>query len=143
MGQSGIPCAIPMIVQGLNEGDDLDLNLNEFFKPVLLEHLDEWVNSKKYSVGEINAMLNAHKVSDLMTDVGRDKHNPQTARLYRALMWNSILYFKPRAPLYIFHSIDDNTVPFINAFAPNGIPYYRSSFFTAFTSWKSAGKFGS
>ena len=113
--KTGIPCAIPMIVQGLNEGDDLDLNLNEFFKPVLLEHLDEWVNSKKYSVGEINAMLNAHKVSDLMTDVGRDKRNPQTARLYRALMWNSILYFKPRAPLYIFHSIDDNTVPFINA----------------------------
>jgi hypothetical protein len=47
--------------------------------------------------------------------VGRDKQNPQTAKLYRALMWNSILFVSPRAPLYIFHSIDDNTVPFINA----------------------------
>ena len=29
--------------------------------------------------------------------------------------WNSILLFTPRAPVYIFHSMDDNTVPFVNA----------------------------
>lgn len=113
--KTGIPCAIPMIVQGINEGEDLGLNLSDFFQPVLLEHLDEWINSKKYSVGEINTMLNAKKVSDLMTPVGRDKSNPQTAELYRSLMWNSILFFTPRAPVYIFHSMDDNTVPFANA----------------------------
>jgi len=113
--KTGIPCAIPMIVQGLNEGEKLGLDLSEFFQPILMEHLDDWVNSKKYTVGEINAMLNAHNVSDLMTDVGRDKSNPQTAKLYRSLMWNSILIFTPEAPLYIFHSIDDNTVPFVNA----------------------------
>lgn len=113
--KTGIPCAIPMIVQGVNEGDDLNLNLGDFFKPILMEHLDEWVNSKKYSVGEINSLLNAKKVSDLMTEVGRDKNNPQTAQLYRALMFNSILFFTPRSPVYIFHSMDDNTVPFVNA----------------------------
>lgn len=90
--KTGIPCAIPMIVQGVNEGEDLDLTLSDFFKPILMEHLDEWVNSKNYSVGEINSLLNAKKVSDLMTEVGRDKNNPQTAQLYRALMFNSILY---------------------------------------------------
>lgn len=113
--KTGIPCAIPMIVQGLNEGEKLGLDLSEFFQPILMEHLDDWVNSKKYTVGEINAMLNAKKVSDLMTDAGRDKSNPNTAELYRYLMWNSILIFTPEAPLYIFHSIDDNTVPFVNA----------------------------
>ena len=113
--KTGIPCAIPMIVQGVNEGDDLNLNLGDFFKPILMEHLDEWVNSKKYSVGEINSLLNAKKVSDLITEVGRDKNNPQTAQLYRALMFNSILFFTPRSPVYIFHSMDDNTVPFVNA----------------------------
>lgn len=113
--KTGIPCAIPMIVQGLNAGEKLGLNLSEFFTPLLMEHLDEWINSKKYSVGEINTMLNAQKVSDLMTPVGRDKSNPETAELYRALMWNSILRFTPRAPVYIFHSMDDNTVPFANA----------------------------
>ena len=60
-------------------------------------------------MGEINAMLNASAVSDLMTDEGRDKSSPQTAKLYRTLMWNSILLFTPRAPVYIFHSMDDNT----------------------------------
>ncbi len=113
--RTGIPCAIPMIVQGINEGDALGLNLSDFFKPVLMEHLDEWVNSKHYTVFEINHLLNAKKVSDLMTETGRDKHNPQTAKLYRALMLNSILFFTPHAPVYLFHSRDDNTVSFINA----------------------------
>lgn len=113
--KTGIPCAVPMIVQGVNEGEGLDLNLSDFFQPILMEHLDEWINSKQYSVAEINTMLNAQKVSDLMTDVGRDKTNPQTAKLYRTLMWNSILIFTPRAPVYIFHSMDDMTVPFTNA----------------------------
>lgn len=113
--KTGIPCAIPMIVQGVKEGEFLELELSDFFKPILMEHLDEWVNSKRYTVGEINQMLNAKNVSDLMTDVGRDKRNPQTATLYRALMWNSILFFTPRAPVYFFHSMDDNTVPFVNA----------------------------
>ncbi len=113
--KTGIPCAIPMIVQGVNEGENLGLNLSDFFKPILMEHLDDWINSKRYSVGEINAMLNASAVSDLMTEEGRDKSSPQTAKLYRTLMWNSILLFTPRAPIYIFHSMDDNTVPFVNA----------------------------
>ena len=113
--KTGIPCAIPMIVQGVNEGENLGLNLSDFFKPILMEHLDDWINSKRYSVGEINAMLNASAVSDLMTEEGRDKSSPQTAKLYRTLMWNSILLFTPRAPVYIFHSMDDNTVPFVNA----------------------------
>ena len=113
--KTGIPCAIPMIVQGVNEGANLGLNLSDFFQPVLMGHLDEWVNSKQYSVAEINGLLNAQNVSDLMTDVGRDKSNPQTAKLYRELMWNSILFFTPRSPVYIFHSMDDNTVPFTNA----------------------------
>ena len=50
-----------------------------------------------------------------MTEVGRDKSNPQTAKLYRSLLWNSVLFFTPRSPVYIFHSMDDNTVPFANA----------------------------
>ena len=58
--------------------------------------------------------MNAKKVSDLMTDVGRDKKNPQTARLYRAMMQNSVLNFIPYAPMYIFHSMQDATVPFVN-----------------------------
>ena len=111
---TGIPCAIPMIVQGVNEGDQLGLNIEDFFKPVLMEHYQDWINSKKYTVKQINLMMNAKSVSDLMTDVGRDKKNPQTAKLYKALMVNSVLNFSPRAPIHFFHSRDDSTVPFVN-----------------------------
>ena len=112
---TGIPCAIPMIVQGINEGEDLGLNINDFFKPALQEHMNEWINSKNYTVKQVNQLLDAKKVSDIMSDVGRDKKNPQTALLYRALMYNTVLDFTPLAPVYIFHSQEDGTVPFVNA----------------------------
>ena len=103
-----------MIVQGVNEGEHLGLDIADFFKPVLLEHYNEWINSKNYTVKQINLLMDANSVSDLMTDVGRDKKNPQTARLYKALMGNSVLNFSPRHPLHFFHSTQDSTVPFIN-----------------------------
>ena len=111
---TGIPCAIPMIVQGVNVGENLGLKISDFFKPVLLEHYDEWINSKNFTVKQINLLMNANSVSDLMTDVGRDKKNPQTAKLYKALMMNSVLNFIPRHPIHFFHSTEDTTVPFIN-----------------------------
>ena len=50
-----------------------------------------------------------------MTDEGRDKKNPKTAKLYRSLMFNSVLDFNPKAPMFMFHSREDKTVPFINS----------------------------
>lgn len=115
LDKTGIPCAIPMIVQGINEGEFLGLEMSDFFKPYLLEHYEEWINSKKYTVKEINLKMNADALSQIMTDEGRDKKNIETARLYQALMGNSVLHDKPHAPMYIFHSRQDETVPFINA----------------------------
>ena len=112
---TGIPCAIPMIVQGINVGDDLGLQMSDFFQPNLLAHYDEWINSKNYTVKQINLLMNADNLHDLMTEGGRDKHNPETARLYQSLLANSVLRFIPSAPLYLFHSTQDKTVPFVNA----------------------------
>ncbi len=113
--QTGIPCAIPMIVQGINEGEKLGLNYADFFQPRLLANYGEWINSKKYTVGQINKLLGVNTLHELMTPAGRDKKSPETAKLYRALMYNSVLNFVPGAPVYLFHSMDDKTVPFINA----------------------------
>ena len=112
---TGIPCAIPMIVQGVNVGEDLKLNMSDFFMPDLLAHYDEWINSKQYSVKEINRLMNAESLHELMTKNGRDKTSPETAKLYKALMINSVLGFIPHHPIYMFHSMDDGTVPFVNA----------------------------
>ena len=113
--QTGIPCAIPMIVQGVNAGEDLGLQMSDFFLPNLLAHYDEWINSKNYTVKEINQLMNATSLHQIMTDLGRDKHSPETARLYQSLLGNGVLRFNPHAPLYLFHSTQDKTVPFVNA----------------------------
>lgn len=113
--ETGIPCAIPMIVQGINYGDNLGLRMADFFQPKLLAGYDEWINSKKYTVKEINTRIGANNLHEIMTEEGRNKQSPETARLYQALLGNSVLHFAPHAPIYLFHSTQDKTVPFINA----------------------------
>ena len=113
-GDTGIPCAIPMIVQGINVGEDLGLDMGDFFKPGLLEGYNDWINSKAYTVGQINRHIGSSHIDDIMTDEGRDKNSPETARLYTALLANSVLNFVPWAPIYLFHSSEDGTVPFVN-----------------------------
>jgi pimeloyl-ACP methyl ester carboxylesterase len=115
LGVTGIPCAIPMIVQGVNEGEKLGLDMKDFFKPRLLENYNEWINSKNYTVKQINQNIQSNDLHDIMTDEGRDKTSKETARLYKALLDNSTLCFRPHAPIYLFHSREDQTVPFVNA----------------------------
>ena len=113
--KTGIPCAIPMIVQGVNEGMGLGLDMEDFFQPRLLENYGEWINSKKYTIGEIGKLMGATALHELITDEGRDKTSPRTAKLYKALMLNSTLNFVPNAPVMLFHCKKDDTVPFENA----------------------------
>ena len=114
-GETGIPCAIPMIVQGVNTGEQLHLEMSDFFKPRLLENYDDWINSKTLTVHQINEKIQSRNLHDIMTDEGRDKHSGETARLYQALLANSVLNFYPWAPIFLFHSREDQTVPFVNA----------------------------
>ena len=112
---TGIPCAIPMIVQGVSYGNGLGLEMKDFFKSRLLEHYNEWINSKEFTVKQINMLIGAKSLTDIMTAEGRDKTNDKTAKLYKALLHNSVLDFYPAAPLFMFHSNQDKTVPFVNS----------------------------
>jgi pimeloyl-ACP methyl ester carboxylesterase len=115
ISKTGIPCAIPMIVQGINEGERLGLDMADFFKPHLLQGYKEWINSKKYTVKQINQLIDSKDLREIMTDEGRNKHSRTTAHLYSAMLRNSTLNFHPYSPMFIFHSRQDETVPFINA----------------------------
>jgi len=115
MDKTGIPCAIPMIVQGVNDGEKLGLNMEDFFQGPLLDHYKEWINSKEYTVGQINKLIGSSYLHDIMTSKGRDKTSKEAAKLYRALLKNSTLNFSPQSPIYMFHSRQDQTVPFVNA----------------------------
>lgn len=110
------PCAIPMIIQGLNYGMDLNLDYSDFFQPRLVENLDEWINSKQYSMADITKLIGSHKVSSIMTEAAMNKTADSMTDLYKAMLDNSAYYgIVPTYPIYLFHSLDDNVVPFINA----------------------------
>ncbi len=81
----------------------------------LVSHYEEWVESKQYTVNQIDALLQSNRLSRVMTTAGRDKTQPETARFYAALQRSSLLGYVPQCRMYLFHSTEDNMVPFVNS----------------------------
>lgn len=111
------PCAVPLVVQGMQVGAGLSLSMEEFSTPLVYEHLDEWFNSKLYSTKQMNQLLGTYTTSDLISKAGLDRTTYEVAELYMAMNKNSIVKqdWVPKAPVYMLHSMDDDTVDFINA----------------------------
>ncbi len=114
--KTGIPCAVPLIIQGMSLGMDKPLDMAFFFKEPLLSNYSIWINSKQYTVNQMSQLIGVTRLSDILTANGTDRTKRETARFYAELASNSIPKdFVPKAPLYMFHSEDDETVPFINS----------------------------
>lgn len=111
------PCAVPIMMQGMVVGNKLDLDMSKMMQPFIYENLDAWVNSKRYTAGQINTFLGSHVTSDLLTERGMDRTSKEVSELYKAMVTNSILTYSwtPKAPVFMFHSMDDDVVPFENA----------------------------
>lgn len=111
------PCAIPVMVQGMIVGNKLDLDMRALMAPYIYKNLDEWVNSKRYTTGQINALLGTNVTSELLTPLGMNRTSKEVSELYKAMVNNSILTYSwsPKAPVFIMHSIDDDVVPYENA----------------------------
>lgn len=114
--KTGIPCAIPMIVQGMSVGMDRPLDMNYFFQEPLRSNYSDWLNSKKYTVAQISTLIGTNKLSEILTPDGCNKEKTKTRLFYGELQRNSIpSTYYPEAPIYMFHSEDDQTVPFVNS----------------------------
>lgn len=114
--KTGIPCAVPMIIQGMSLSMQPMLDMSYFFKEPLLSNYDEWLNSKKYTTNEINKKIGSNYLHDILTENAMDRTKEETARFYEELMENSVSdTYKPKASLHMFHSMDDQTVPFVNS----------------------------
>ena len=111
------PCAVPIMMQGMVVGNKLDLDMSKMMKPFIYENLDDWVNSKRYTAGQINALLGTNVTSELLTPLGMNRMSQEVSELYKAMVNNSILTYSwtPKAPVFMFHSMDDDVVPFENA----------------------------
>jgi len=116
LDETGIPYAVPMIILGMSEGMGEPLDMSTFFQEPLLSNYKEWFNSKKYNGIQITRMIGVNRLSKILTSAGLNRNQGETQRLYRALQQNSLpVSYRPQAPVYMFHSMDDQTVPFINA----------------------------
>ncbi|MGN0189111.1 MAG: lipase family protein [Candidatus Cryptobacteroides sp.] len=112
-----IPAAIPMVIQGMFIGNGLNLDMNDFLQPWLMDNLDKWINSKSYTVAQLKSMMGTTHTSDILTEKGLDRTSEEVSELYKALSANSVLALNwtPSAPVYMLHSMEDDVVPFINA----------------------------
>lgn len=114
---AGYPVAVPLVLQGMIKGNNLNIQLSDMMQPFLCEHIDEWVNSKKYTTAQVNKLIGTKVTHEILTPEAMDQTSDKVAELYKAMTENSITSFNwvPEAPVYIMHSMDDETVPYTNA----------------------------
>ena len=112
--KTSIPCSLPMLIIGMAYGENLPLRRGDYFQPVLMEKCQDLIESKKWTLFEVNERLDPH-IDVLLKPLIFDKDQYPTSLLYAALKRNSIVGWKPKAPLYLFHSTEDDMVPFLNS----------------------------
>lgn len=114
---AGYPVAVPLVVQGMIKGNKLNIQMSDMMQGWLCDKMDAWINSKKYCTSELNTMIGTKVTHELLTKEAMDQKSDKVAELYKAMNANSIISFnwQPEAPVYMMHSMDDETVPYANA----------------------------
>lgn len=114
---AGYPVAVPLVLQGMIEGNKLNMEMSDMMQQWLCDRMDDWINSKRYSTAQINAFINTKVTHELLTQEAMDQKSDKVAELYKAMNANSIISYNwsPMASVYMLHSMDDETVPYSNA----------------------------
>jgi hypothetical protein len=99
------------------KGNKLDIQFSDMMKPFLCDHMDAWINSKRFTSAQINQLIGTKVTHELLTDEAMEQKSEKVAELYKAMTLNSIIAYDwdPKAPVYMMHSMDDETVPYTNA----------------------------
>ena len=114
---AGYPVAVPLVLQGMILGNKLNIKMEYLMQGWLCNKMDDWINSKRYASSQINKLIGTKVTHNILTEEGMKQTSDTVAELYKAMTVNSIISYnwKPEASVYIMHSMDDETVPFINA----------------------------
>lgn len=114
---AGYPVAVPLVLQGMIKGNNLSIQMSDMMQPWLCDKLDAWINSKKYTSAQINKLIGTTVTNKLLTQEAMEQKSDKVAELYKAMTANSVLSYNwaPLAPVYMMHSMDDETVPYTNA----------------------------
>jgi len=112
------PCGVPFVIVGQVKGNHLDDSyITKMLQPEVASHVEEWFLEKKCRTGQMNAIINTHQTDKILTPLGMDRTSDEISVLYQYMTLNSVLSlaWSPKAPVYMLHSIDDDTVPYENA----------------------------
>ncbi|MBO4454524.1 MAG: hypothetical protein J5761_05675 [Paludibacteraceae bacterium] len=114
---AGYPVAVPLVLQGMIKGNNLNMQIEDMIRPELCDKVIGWVNSKKYTTGQINKLIGTKVTHEILTQEAMDQTSNNVAELYKAMTENSVVSYDwcPKSSVYIMHSMDDETVPYTNA----------------------------
>ncbi|MBQ7997292.1 MAG: hypothetical protein IJ249_06455 [Paludibacteraceae bacterium] len=114
---AGYPVAVPLVLQGMIAGAGLHIEMTDLMQEWLYAHMDEWINSKRFTSAQINEMIGTRVTHEILTPEAMNPKSAKVAELYKAMTANSITTYNwsPMASVYMMHSIDDETVPYTNA----------------------------
>lgn len=111
-----MPALVPLMVVGTDIAYDLQLNRSEIMTPAAQRLYQRYIANKEYTILQIYFKTPNHCLRHWLTSAGMDKTHPQTRRLYEGLKRSSIVgdsicpSWTPKAPLYVFHSTQDEVV---------------------------------
>lgn len=111
--------SVPLMLVSYNESGSMGLDYDDVFKPLIADHIDEWILSKEYSTQPINDMIGReHTVSDMLQPAYTDINSPESQYVIErmdamslATDWN----VDPNDNIFLFHSRDDDYVTFQSA----------------------------
>ena len=114
---AGYPVAVPLVLQGMIMGNNLNVKMTDLMQTWLYSHMDDWINSKRFTSAQINSLINTKVTHKLLTEEAMNQKSANVAELYKAMTENSITTYSwvPEAPVYMMHSMDDEVVPYTNA----------------------------
>lgn len=112
--KTNIPCSLPMLVVGMDYGENLGIKIEDIFQPILQEKYPLLIESKKVTMNDVNKEL-GNDIEQLLKPIIFEKDSFPTSLLYEAVKKNTISQWTPNSKMYLFHSIHDDMVPFLNS----------------------------
>lgn len=113
---------LPYVVLGLEYGDRLNVDLSNVFKEELYQNYQSWYFNKDKSTTEIDNLISHNGDFDMATDFLNDDFakedfggNADIQTIYNACLNNDNIDWTPKSPILLYHSRNDEVVPFINA----------------------------
>lgn len=108
---------VPMSVVSMNESQQLGIRYDALFKGSLLDNWRDWILSKKYSLGAINAKLGTNDLSAIMNDefmTGTGEAYHTILNVCRRYSLTSGWVPPAGTRIILYHSRQDDTVPYSN-----------------------------